>query len=217
MYFLQVHGELYTTICSLATTAKCCYTLVPQALCNIEFLTHVYFTCIRLSFSNPHTNFFIPRPTCSAPGSTRTHSSAGSHTHLTNSGTRKLTRAAQDSTVYVSASFVLTRLFVPTWGTKILMRAILNVHAGRIWPADRRFATAGLQQRSPKLALISSNVSVHKHQGAHFLKRNTFYALIGNAWSAHLFAGVGLHLTNFLFVYFKCLMFCTNLHSSHVM
>ena len=40
-----------------------------------------------------------------------------------------------------SWSFVLTRGCTLTWRSKILMRSISNVHAGRIWPARRRFPT----------------------------------------------------------------------------
>jgi len=35
-----------------------------------------------------------------------------------------------------------------TWGTKILMQAMSNVHAGRIWPAGCRFPTPVLQHVS---------------------------------------------------------------------
>jgi len=38
-------------------------------------------------------------------------------------------------------SFVLARCCVQTWVTTILMWAIDNAHAGRIWSADRRFPT----------------------------------------------------------------------------
>ena len=38
-------------------------------------------------------------------------------------------------------SFVLTRCCVLTWAKKMLTRAILTVHASRLWPADRRFST----------------------------------------------------------------------------
>jgi len=41
-------------------------------------------------------------------------------------------------------SFVLTQFRIPNWVTQILMRAISNVHAGRIWPAGRRFPTPAL-------------------------------------------------------------------------
>jgi len=30
------------------------------------------------------------------------------------------------------------------WVTKILVRAISNVHGGRIWPAGRKFPTPGI-------------------------------------------------------------------------
>jgi len=39
---------------------------------------------------------------------------------------------------------VLTRFCIPTWVMKILMRAVSNVHVGRIWPECRRFSTTGL-------------------------------------------------------------------------
>jgi len=69
LYFLQVHCEVDIAICDLATSAESWYTHVKQALCSIEFRTHVYFTCIGSSFSNPHKNFFILRPSRHAPSS----------------------------------------------------------------------------------------------------------------------------------------------------
>jgi len=57
-HFSQVHWELDTTICGLVTT-ECRYTLLPQALCSIEFLAHVTFTCIGPIFSYPHKKLFI--------------------------------------------------------------------------------------------------------------------------------------------------------------
>ena len=44
----------------------------------------------------------------------------------------------------LSWSFVLTRSYTQTLVTKILMRAISNVHTGRIWPVGRRFPTHGV-------------------------------------------------------------------------
>jgi len=38
-----------------------------------------------------------------------------------------------------SWSFILTRCCVLTWVTKLLMRDLLNVHGGCIWPAGRRY------------------------------------------------------------------------------
>ena len=46
--------------------------------------------------------------------------------------------------VCVSLSFVLTWCCVLTWVKEMLMRAILNVHAGRLWPAGSRFSTRDL-------------------------------------------------------------------------
>jgi len=43
--------------------------------------------------------------------------------------------------VCLSRSIVLTGCCALTWVTKTLMQAISNVHAGRIWPAGRRFPT----------------------------------------------------------------------------
>ena len=42
-------------------------------------------------------------------------------------------------------------LYTLTWVTKILMRAISNVHAGRIWPAVRRFPTPVLEEAKMEL------------------------------------------------------------------
>jgi len=39
-------------------------------------------------------------------------------------------------------------LYTRTWVTKILMRTISNVHAGRIWPTGSRFPTPVLYQPS---------------------------------------------------------------------
>jgi len=41
-----------------------------------------------------------------------------------------------------------------TWVTKNLMRAISNVHAGRIWPADRRFPTPAVE--ASKYSLLAA-------------------------------------------------------------
>ena len=64
------------------------------------------------------------------------------------------------SHVCLSRSFVLTRCCVPTWATKSLMRAMLNVHAGRIWPMGRRFPTPGLTHMNnlqPRIYLNSAD------------------------------------------------------------
>ena len=42
-----------------ATNGECCHTLVPQALCSIEFLAHVTFTCIGWMLSYPLKEFLI--------------------------------------------------------------------------------------------------------------------------------------------------------------
>jgi len=49
----------------------------------------------------------------------------------------------------LSWSIVLSRCCVLTWVTKILMRAKSNLHAGRIWPAGRRFPSPDLTNSSP--------------------------------------------------------------------
>jgi len=74
---------------------ECRYTLVlvPQALCSIEFLAHVTFTCIGSAFSYPYKEFLISRPP-----RTPTHNPA-------NAGSRNprgLTRPAQDSSLRYS-------------------------------------------------------------------------------------------------------------------
>jgi len=46
----------------------------------------------------------------------------------------------------LSWSFVLAWFCTLNWVTKILMQAIPNVHAGRIWPMGRRFPTSGLHR-----------------------------------------------------------------------
>ena len=64
-------------------------TIVPQALCNIEFLAHVTFTCIGSTFSYPHKELLIP-----TPPRTSTHTSVGTR------NPRGLPRPVQDSNVY---------------------------------------------------------------------------------------------------------------------
>jgi len=46
--FLQDHWELETLICGLDTTAECCYTLVPQALCSFSCSCHLHWVNIQL-------------------------------------------------------------------------------------------------------------------------------------------------------------------------
>ena len=53
------------------------------------------------------------------------------------------------SSACLSWSFVLTRSCTLTLVTKILMRAISNVHTGRISPVGRRFSTPGLKNDHP--------------------------------------------------------------------
>ena len=65
-------------------------------------------------------------------------------------------------------SFVLTRCCALSWVTKILMRAISNVHAGRIWPAGRRFSTPGLN-KLPNLGLLSLTVKRNKMKRLHLM------------------------------------------------
>ena len=43
------------------------HTLIPQALCSIEFLAHVIFTCTASKFNYLQKEFNIPRPTWPAP------------------------------------------------------------------------------------------------------------------------------------------------------
>ena len=71
----------------------------------------------------------------------------------------------------LSRSFVLTRWCTLTWVTKIMLRAISNVHAGRIGPAARRFPT-------PALGPLPIQYSERKAWSQLFAKfcRHTYYA-----------------------------------------
>jgi len=90
------------SICGLATTGECQYTFVPHALCSIEFLAHVTFTCFEATFSDLHIEILISclPHTKFNPCPPHMHSSAGSHTHSTNVRTHNphgFTCPAQDS------------------------------------------------------------------------------------------------------------------------
>jgi len=56
------HSNLSQIICGLVNTGECHYTLVPQALCSIEFLARVTFTYIETTFGYPQKQFLIPYP-----------------------------------------------------------------------------------------------------------------------------------------------------------
>ena len=60
----------------------------------------------------------------------------------------------------------MTRCCTLSWATQSLMRAILNVHAGRIWLADSRFPTHGKQVKGNwqlwHLSILSDLKELHQ-------------------------------------------------------
>jgi len=81
---------------------------------------------------------------------------------------RKLCQEARDTSLGLLSSCLFFMEFrldasrcVVTWVTRSLMPAVLNVHAGRICPAGRRFPTSALKDHMSHLVVTIEVIFAH--------------------------------------------------------